>query len=92
MISSEDAIALGQAALSNSINQIVLAPKGPQLLVLHGDGELSASDDGGASWRPWQAPELAGEAVAAVLAPQGFEAGQAVWAGSASGRVVRARV
>jgi len=79
--------ALGQTALSNSINQIVLAPaypRRPRLLVLH-DGSLSASDDGGATWQPLA---QSAETVVAVLAPSGFEDGQPVLMGLESGQVV----
>ncbi len=97
LLGSEDAgrgwRRVGQPALSNSINQIVLGPdypRQPQLLVLH-DGGLSTSHDGGATWQPWPAPALNAEAATAVLAPRGFGAGAPVLVGLESGRAIRFR-
>jgi len=84
---------VGESALSGAINQVVLGPdfaRRPRLLALH-DGRLSASDDGGASWQPWQPRGLGDEPVVAVLAPQGFGPGRVVWVALESGRVARVR-
>jgi photosystem II stability/assembly factor-like uncharacterized protein len=82
---------LGQADLSNSIDQIVLGPdypRLPQLLVRH-DGRLSMSDDGGGTWQPWQAPAMNAEAATAVLAPRGFSSDEPMLVGLESGRFMR---
>jgi hypothetical protein len=86
---------VGQPALANSINQIVLGParsgrRHANLLVLH-DGGLSTSQDGGATWHAWPAAALEQEGATAVLAPRGFGAGQPVLVGLVSGRAIRAR-
>ena len=82
---------LGQPVLTGSISQIVLglqAPRPLHALVLY-DGQLSASDDGGATWHPWWAPAWNVEPLAAVLAPRGFGAGAPVWLGLERGPIIR---
>ncbi|MEP7358377.1 MAG: hypothetical protein ABI847_14110, partial [Anaerolineales bacterium] len=82
---------MGEAVLSSSISQIALAPEfpsRPQLLVLH-DGSLAASDDGGATWRPWAGRPPQAEGATAFLAPRGWAAGEPVLLGLESGGIAR---
>jgi photosystem II stability/assembly factor-like uncharacterized protein len=81
---------IGEAALAGAINQIALAlefPRQPQLLVLH-DGRLSASDNGGATWRTWAAEQVMVEDATAFIAPRGFVAGKPVLVGLEGGGIL----
>jgi photosystem II stability/assembly factor-like uncharacterized protein len=80
---------LGEGALSEPINSIVLGarfPERPELLVLHGE-RLLHSTDGGETWATWREERMAGMEITAVAAPQGFDAGAAVLVGLAGGQI-----
>jgi photosystem II stability/assembly factor-like uncharacterized protein len=82
---------LAAQAIGDSVDAILFGSNfatALDLLVL-GDGRLSVSGDGGASWQPWPVPAGIEGEITAVLAPTGLAAGSALLVGLADGRVRR---
>jgi photosystem II stability/assembly factor-like uncharacterized protein len=80
---------LGQAALTEPINSLIVGPRfpeQPELLILQGE-HLLYSADGGASWQPWRPDQLAELEITAVAAPHGLDAGAAVLVGLVGGQI-----
>jgi photosystem II stability/assembly factor-like uncharacterized protein len=85
---------VGEGAISDSVNPIILGPKYPaipHLLVLTSEGIFVSRDAGGA-WSPWPLENLPDEEVVSVAAPFGLDAGAALLVGTVGGRVLRTDV
>jgi len=81
---------LAQIGDAKPINAIVLGtqyPDKPDMLVMTNE-TLWHSDDAGRTWTPWQEDLDFDDGLTAVLAPQGYSAGNPLLIGLADGRIV----
>jgi photosystem II stability/assembly factor-like uncharacterized protein len=95
LMRSEDAgrtwTRLGQKAISEEVADIVLCegfPEQPELLVLH-DGQISVSNDGGASWSKHQTDVPPTEQITSIVVAGRVPPMSSILAGVATGTVRR---
>ena len=82
---------VGQGAVSNAVNVILLSPEFPAKpdLLLMVDSALLVSRDGGESWSEWGTGGPAEQVAVCVIAPDGLDPGSSLLVGLADGTVAR---
>jgi photosystem II stability/assembly factor-like uncharacterized protein len=82
---------LGESAIDDIINDIVLSPNYPEqpdILVAMAEA-LLISRDGGETWSQWEGGTIAEHGVAGVIAPAGLSEGSPLLVGTVEAGVVR---